>query len=112
MEMNKVSYIGGMDRLVHPNLNDVSLAAALHALADPLRLDIVARLIESPCLNAGTACVEGTPKSTISNHLNVLRAAGLIETSADGRERINRLRRADFDARFPGLLDSVLANKA
>ncbi len=100
-----------MDRLVHPNLNDVSLAAALHALADPVRLEMVARLVASPCLNASTACIGGTPKSTISNHLNVLRAAGLVETSAEGRERINRLRRADFDARFPGLLDSVLANK-
>jgi DNA-binding transcriptional ArsR family regulator len=112
MEMRDYSYIGTMDRLVHPNLKDVSLAAALHALADPVRLDIVARLVECPCLNASTACAQGIPKSTISNHLNVLRAAGLIETSADGRERINRLRRVDFDARFPGLLDSVLANKA
>ncbi len=112
MEMTKNSYIGAMDRLVHPDLKDVSLAAALHALADPLRLEIVARLVQCPCLNASTSCVEGTPRSTISNHLNVLRAAGLVETSAEGRERINRLRRADFDARFPGLLDSILANKA
>jgi DNA-binding transcriptional ArsR family regulator len=111
METTKYSYIGVMDRLVHPDLKDVSLAAALHALADPLRLEIVARLVQCPCLNASTACVEGTPKSTISNHLGVLRAAGLVETSVEGRERINRLRRADFDARFPGLLDSVLANK-
>jgi len=111
MELTKYSYIRRMDRLVHPDLKDVSLAAALHALADPVRLDIIARLVECPCLNASTACAGGTPKSTISNHLNVLRAAGLVETSVEGRERINRLRRADFDARFPGLLDSVLANK-
>jgi DNA-binding transcriptional ArsR family regulator len=100
-----------MDRLVHPDLKDVSLAAALHALADPVRLEIIARLTECPCLNASTACADGTPKSTISNHLNVLRAAGLVETRVDGRERINRLRCADFDARFPGLLATVLANK-
>lgn len=111
MEMINCFYIGGMDRLVHPDLKDVSLAAALHALADPVRLDIVAKLVECSCLNASTACAQGTPKSTISNHLNVLRAAGLIETSAEGRERINRLRCADFNARFPGLLASVLANK-
>jgi|SRR3954466_11120222 len=100
-----------MDRLVHPDLKDVSLAAALHALADPVRLDIIARLTACPCLNASTACADGTPKSTISNHLNVLRAAGLVETRIDGRERINQLRCADFDARFPGLLATVLANK-
>ena len=101
-----------MDRLVHPDLKDVSLAAALHALADPVRLEIVAKLAEAPCLNSTASCPGRTPKSTLSNHFNVLRAAGLIETSAEGRERINRLRRCDFDARFPGLLDSILANKA
>ncbi|TGX55028.1 transcriptional regulator [Sphingomonas gei] len=100
-----------MDRLVHPNLKDVSLAAALHALADPVRLDIIARLVDCPSLNAGASCAQATPKSTISNHLNVLRAAGLVETKVEGRERINRLRCVDFDARFPGLLASVLANK-
>jgi DNA-binding transcriptional ArsR family regulator len=111
MEMKKFSYMEAMDRLVHPDLKDVSLAAALHALADPVRLDIIARLVECPCLNASTSCAQGTPKSTISNHLNVLRAAGLVETRVEGRERINRLRCVDFDARFPGLLAAVLANK-
>lgn len=111
MEVTRTSYIGRMDRLVHPDLKDVSLSAALHALADPVRLDIVGRLIANECLNASTACAGGTPKSTISNHLNILRAAGLVETRVEGRERINRLRRADFDARFPGLLESILANR-
>ncbi|WP_233503418.1 ArsR/SmtB family transcription factor [Sphingomonas psychrotolerans] len=96
---------------MHPDLKDVSLAAALHALADPVRLEIIARLVECPCLNASAACGQSTPKSTISNHLNVLRAAGLVETKVEGRERINRLRCMDFDARFPGLLAAVLANK-
>ncbi len=112
MEMAKFSYIRAMDRLVHPDLKDVSLVAALHALADPVRLEIVARLTECSCLNAGAACADGTPKSTISNHLNILRAAGLVETRIEGRERINRLRCKDFDARFPGLLQAVLTNKA
>lgn len=111
MEIAKCFYIHPMDRLVHPDLKDVSLAAALHALADPVRLDIVAKLVECPCLNSSASCPTGTPKSTLSNHFNVLRSAGLISTSAEGRERINRLRRTDFDARFPGLLDSILANK-
>ena len=112
METKKHSYIHGMDRMVHPDLKDVSLTAALHALADPVRLEIVARLVASQCLNAGTACAGGTPKSTISNHLNILRAAGLVETRVEGRERISSLRREDFDKRFPGLLESVLANRS
>jgi len=104
-----------MNRLLHPDLKDVSLSAALHALADPMRLEMVQRLSElgeAECLNSGASCPNDTPKSTISNHFGVLRAAGLVETSADGRERRNRLRRKDFDARFPGLLDTVLANRS
>lgn len=44
-------------------------------------------------------------------HLKLLRAAGLIETTQAGREMINTLRRDAFDQRFPGLLDAVLANR-
>ena len=112
MEMTKSFYIRGMDRFVHPDLKDVSLAAALHALADPLRLEIIANLSECEALNSTASCPCGTPKSTISNHFGVLRAAGLVESRAVGRDLLNRLRRADFDKRFPGLLDSVLANRA
>ena len=106
METAKRFYIAVMDRLVHPDLKDVSLAAALHALADPMRLQMVEKLSETECLNAGASCASGTPKSTVSNHLNVLRAAGLVETTAEGRERRSRLRRADFDRRFPGTAGS------
>ena len=49
--------------------------------------------------------------SVQANHLKLLRAAGLIETAQAGREMINTLRRSDFDRRFPGLLDVVLANR-
>ena len=51
------------------------------------------------------------PKSTLSNHLKVLRAAGLVETNQHGREMINTLRRDEFDRRFPGLLNAVLVNQ-
>ena len=47
-------------------------------------------------------------KSTGTHHFRVLRDSGVIEQIADGTARVNRLRRADLDARFPGLLDSVL----
>ncbi|WP_260598131.1 ArsR/SmtB family transcription factor [Sphingomonas endolithica] len=101
-----------MASFVHPNLADVSLAAALHALSDPVRLIMVAKLDLGHDLNctAASPC-EPVPKSTISNHFRILRNAGLVETKSAGREMINTLRRAQFDARFPGLLDSVLANR-
>ena len=46
-----------------------------------------------------------------SRALNLLRAAGLIETTQAEREMINTLRRADFDRRFAGLLDAMLADR-
>lgn len=101
-----------MPRPFHPPLDAVPLATALHALADPARLEMVARLAADARVNcAGVAPCGTIPKSTLSHHLAVLRAAGLVETVAVGREKFNTLRREAFDARFPGLLDAVLANR-
>ena len=101
-----------MPRFTHPRLKDVPLDLALHALADPNRLEMVARLAVAERLRcADAAPCETIPKSTLSNHLKLLRAAGLIETTQAGREMINTLRRSEFDRRFPGLLDAVLANR-
>jgi hypothetical protein len=47
-------------------------------------------------------------KAALSHHFAVLRSSGLIEQRDLGARRVNRLRRAEFDARFPGLLDLVL----
>jgi len=102
-----------MDRFIHPSLKDVPLASVLHALSDPTRLAIVRRLdqdltAESAGLACNCAAPEDLPRATLSNHFNVLRSAGLIESRKQGTMVINRLRRADVDARFPGLLDAVL----
>ena len=48
-------------------------------------------------------------KSTCTHHFRVLREAGVIEQWAEGTARMTRLRRADLDARFPGLLDAILS---
>jgi DNA-binding transcriptional ArsR family regulator len=109
--MLKSAYIRPMPRFTHPRLDDVPLDLALHALADPNRLGMIARLAATDGLSCGGAApCDSIPKSTVSNHLKLLRAAGLIETTQAGREMINTLRRAEFDRRFPGLLAAVLAN--
>ncbi|MCX4827769.1 helix-turn-helix domain-containing protein [Streptomyces sp. NBC_00006] len=94
---------------VHVEPADVSLEAALVALADPVRRMLVRGLAgaadwEHTC---GTFDVPVT-KATLSRHFSVLREAGLLEQRDAGPRRLNRLRRAEFDARFPGLLDLVL----
>ena len=109
-------YISDM-RFIHPNLNDVPLASVLHALSDPTRLAIVRRLNEDgERQGEGLACncavAEDLPRATVSNHFNVLRGSGLIESRKEGTKVVNCLRRAELDARFPGLLDAVLGANA
>ena len=47
-------------------------------------------------------------KPALTHHFIVLREAGLLEQRDAGPARVNRLRRPEFDERFPGLLDLVL----
>ncbi|GAA3438403.1 ArsR/SmtB family transcription factor [Kutzneria kofuensis] len=94
----------------HPAAADISLAAVMHALSDPARLAIVAMLASTDgeiCNHAGTDL--DLHKSTISHHYRVLREAGVTLTTMEGRNRVVRLRTEDLNARFPGLLDAVLA---
>ncbi|QIS20894.1 ArsR/SmtB family transcription factor [Nocardia terpenica] len=98
-----------MRELPHPATEDIQLTQVMHALSDPARLEIVARLADGDenCTVIGNG-IE-LHKSTLSHHYRVLREAGLTRTTADGRSRLVRLRRDDLNDRFPGLLDSVLA---
>jgi DNA-binding transcriptional ArsR family regulator len=96
----------------HTHPDDVCLLTALAALADPVRCKIVCDLAASPewARNCGSFDVP-VGKAALSHHLAVLRAAGLVEQRDCGSRRINRLRRAEFTARFPGLLELVLDQK-
>ncbi|WP_329454083.1 ArsR/SmtB family transcription factor [Streptomyces sp. NBC_01497] len=99
------------NELVHPERDQLDFTAVLAALADPLRLAIVGRLAEVG-QSAEPACVSfalPVSRSTQSGHFKVLREAGVIRQRDEGTRRLNRLRREDLDARFPGLLDVVIA---
>jgi len=48
-------------------------------------------------------------KSTRTHHLRILREAGIITMRCEGTRRMASLRRADLDARYPGLLDGILS---
>ncbi|MDX6689583.1 MAG: hypothetical protein QOG15_1040 [Solirubrobacteraceae bacterium] len=95
--------------LEHPERQDIEIGAVLHALSDPVRLQIVSALDEGH--DIAPSCVSfalPVTKSTCTHHFKVLRQAGVIHQRQDGTARRNTLRRDDLDARFPGLLDAVL----
>ena len=95
--------------LAQPEPDAIELAAVLHALSDPVRLQIVRVLAAEPDGRPCGGFEVPVTKSTATHHFRVLRDAGVIVQRDEGRKRLTRLRRADLDARFPGLLDSVLA---
>lgn len=92
-----------------PDLSEVDVITVLHALADPVRLDIVRQL--AGCGAGDLVCGQleiPVTKSTGTHHLKILTNAGIISQRAEGTRKHLSLRRCDMDARFPGLLDSVL----
>ncbi|NUW35902.1 winged helix-turn-helix transcriptional regulator [Nonomuraea sp. SMC257] len=96
--------------LTHTSPAEVSLQAALDALGDPVRRRIVRELAEVPDWSrpCGTFTHLPVAKSTLSHHFSVLRNVGLLEQRDEGARRLNRLRRDEFEGRFPGLLSLVL----
>ncbi|MEA2267496.1 MAG: hypothetical protein QOD55_2234 [Solirubrobacteraceae bacterium] len=97
------------EQLSHPRVEELELAAVLHALSDPIRLHIVRSLADEGACNCGAFSVP-VAKSTLSHHLRVLREAGVTLTEREGTQRVVSLRSDDLAARFPGLLDAVLAS--
>ena len=96
-----------MRNLHHPRVDEVTLPDVLHALSDPVRLQIVHALAqreEQSC----SAVESSVSKSTLSHHFKVLREAGVTHTRVNGTHRYVSLRRDDLEERFPGLLRSVL----
>ena len=94
--------------LDQPTRENITLVGVLHALSDPTRLAVLRQLEargETLCGRLDVAVA----KSTLSQHLRVLREAGVTRTRPEGTQRWLSVRRDDLDARFPGLLDVVLA---
>jgi DNA-binding transcriptional ArsR family regulator len=94
--------------LHYPSGDELQLVDVLEAFADPVRLSMVRVLDEA---DGAVACGEIpllVAKSTRSHHFKVLREAGIVRAQDVGTRRYYTLRREDLDARFPGLLDSVL----
>src|SRR3954470_2894748 len=91
-----------------PCNEELTLAPAMAALSDPMRVAIVRTLAAEGERTCGTFDL-GISKATRSHHFRVLREAGITHTRPEGTHRHVSLRREAVDERFPGLLDAVLA---
>lgn len=91
----------------HPEPEQLRLENILFALGNPLRLEIV-QILASQGEQACGLLRKDVAKSTMTHHWRVLRDSGVIWQRPQGRENLISLRRADLDARFPGLLDTLL----
>jgi len=88
---------------------DDELQAALDVVSDPVRRSVLRQLAGQPDWAIACGTFElSVSKSTLSHHFTVLVKSGLLEQREQGTRKLNRLNRADYDRRFPGLLDLIL----
>lgn len=94
-----------------PDRDAITLADVLSALADTSRRTVIRELAADPDDNERSCVSFGLPvsKATRTHHFRVLREAGLIRHVDHGNHRTAQLRRADIEARFPGLLALIAA---
>ena len=97
-----------VEDLEYPERDELNLVDVLQALADPVRLQLVRIVDEAAGLVPCGQIDLPVGKSTASHHLKVLREAGVVRAKIEGTRRFYSLRREDLEARFPGLLDTVL----
>jgi DNA-binding transcriptional ArsR family regulator len=92
----------------HPSREQITLTNVLHALSDPVRLSFVQCLAQLGCEQPCGVIPATVAKSTMSHHLRVLREAGIVQVRTEGTQSLTSLRWDDLEARFPGVLQSVL----
>ncbi|GFO60214.1 transcriptional regulator [Geomonas silvestris] len=80
----------------------------LHALSDPVRMEIVLKIARAGEVACGAFDIP-MPKSTLSHHFRVLRESGVVASRREGNELMNFLRSDDLEARFPGVLETIIA---
>jgi len=101
-----------MRPLFHPALEEVSVEGILHALSDPVRAVIFARIVAASCPQTCsmflTVSERSIPKSTLSQHFKALREAGLIRSERQGVELHNTARCEEIERRFPGLVAAIM----
>ncbi len=105
-----------MRPLPHPQLDEITVEGILHALSDPVRLEIFGQLAASEYARNCSAFVHlkkaALPKSTLSQHFRILREAGLIRSERKGVELINSTRSEELKERFGPMLRAIVETHA
>lgn len=94
------------------DVDEITLLQAeiLKTLASPRRLAILHRLADGPLGVGDLAAAVRASQPNVSQHLAVLRAAGLVEAERDGREVRYRLADADVVVAC-GIMRAVLERR-
>lgn len=86
--------------------DETAPGAALRALADPLRARIVDLLAAEQLCTCHLVALTGARQTNVSNHLRVLRAAGLVSSAQVGRYTYHRVNPGALAA-LAGHLDTL-----
>jgi DNA-binding transcriptional ArsR family regulator len=97
-----------MRHLKHPDIEQVELTDLMYALSDPTRLEIVRLLAEKRRAMTCGELMFNRPKSSMSHHFKILRAAGIVHTRIEGTEHMNSLRLQEIGKKFPNVLPAIL----
>ena len=101
-----------MRPLYHPSSEEITVQGILYALSDPVRVRILAELLDADCAKNCSAFLNLSntplPKSTLSQHLTIMREAGLIRSVRKGVELRNEPRCAELKKRFGPLISAIL----
>lgn len=97
--------------LVGPEVDALDLGAVFRVLADAHRRSVMTELAADRSDGERGCNSFDLPisKQTQTHHFRVLREAGLIDEVDYGNRKGIRLRRADIEKRFPGLLTLLSA---
>ncbi|MGD9662251.1 helix-turn-helix domain-containing protein [Desulfovibrio sp. 86] len=102
-----------MKPLHHPSVESVTVEGILHALSDPVRVQILKEIIRSSsprsCSDFLNLPDRAIPKSTLSQHFRVLREAGLIHSERKGVSMHNTTRCDELQPRFGRLIREIMA---
>lgn len=78
-------------------------AGVARALADPIRLAVLGRLLDGPAAVADLVAVAGESQPKVSNHLAVLRGHGLVRAERRGRQIVYQIANAAVAHLFESL---------